>query len=199
VTDVFAACALVALTSVCGCTTTTEAYDYSREPDPRKHEFVLGPADMLHITVWKNPELSTETRVRPDGTVTMPLVGDLRAAGRTPTQVREEIQRRLAAFIRDEGQVVSVAVTEVNSYRFTVNGNVEHPGVYSAKYYVTLAEAIALAGGLNRFAEPEHVAIMRGDANGQVHRIPVNYDLIRSGKQPDANIALLSGDIVIVQ
>src|SRR3954462_11677011 len=146
--------ALLAL-SACG----PEPFDYSREPDPRKKEFVLGANDALKITVWKNPELSGDARVRPDGTITMPLIGDVQAAGRTPSQLKDEISRKLSAYVKDDTAAVSIAVTEVNSYRFTVSGNVEHAGVFNAKYYVTAGEAVALAGGLNKFASPHRLVI----------------------------------------
>jgi polysaccharide export outer membrane protein len=178
---------------------TTETYDYSKEPDPRKHDFMVGPADALKITVWKNAELSTETRVRPDGTITLPLVGDLVAAGRTTQQLRDEISKKLSTYVRDENATVTVAVVDVSSYRFTVSGNVEHAGIFTSRYYVTVAEAIAQAGGPNRYADPERVLLLRTDDKGQVRRIPVNYEAIRTGKNLDANIAILAGDIVLVQ
>lgn len=181
------------------CATTADSYDYSKEPDPRKHDFMVGPADGLKITVWKNAELSTETRVRPDGTITLPLVGDLVAAGRTTQQLRDEITKKLSTYVRDESATVTVAVVDVSSYRFTVSGNVEHAGVFTSRYYVTVAEAIAQAGGPNRFADPERVLLLRTDDKGQVRRIPVNYEAIRTGKNLDANIAILAGDILLVQ
>src|SRR6476660_5830574 len=94
-------CALLAL-SACG----PEPFDYSKEPDPRKKEFVLGVNDALKITVWKNPELSGDARVRPDGTITMPLVGDIVAAGRTPNELKQEIGKKLAAYVKDETAAV---------------------------------------------------------------------------------------------
>jgi polysaccharide export outer membrane protein len=169
-----------------------EPYDYSKEPDPRKKEFVIGAADSLKITVWKNPELSTEARVRPDGTITMPLIGDIYAAGRTPGQLKEEISRRLSAYVKEDA-AVTIAVTEVNSYRFTVSGNVEHGGIFTAKYYVTVSEAVALAGGLNKFASPSKLVIVRRDAQG-VRRIPIDYDRVASGEHPEENLVLVTGD-----
>lgn len=168
-------------------------YDYSKEPDPRKKEFVIGASDALKITVWKNPELSTDAKVRPDGTITMPLIGDIQAAGRTPGQLKQEIASKLGAYIKDESAAVSIAVTEVNSYRFTVAGNVERGGIFTSKYYVTVAEAIALAGGLNKFASPKKLVIVRMDATG-TRRIPIDYDRIASGEHPEENLVLLSGD-----
>lgn len=173
-------------------------YDYSREPDPRKKEFVIGPSDALKITVWKNPELSGDARVRPDGTITMPLIGDIKAAGKTPGELKREITRRLAAYVKEESAAVSIAVVEVNSYRFTVSGNVEKPGVYSSKYYVSVAEAIALAGGLNRFASPSKLVIVRSDPGAGVRRVPLDFNRISSGDHPEENLVLLSGDTLFV-
>jgi polysaccharide export outer membrane protein len=172
-------------------------YDYSKEPDPRKKEFVIGIPDSLRITVWKNPDLSCEARVRPDGTISMPLIGDLRADGRTPSDLKNEITRRLAAFVKDEGATVTVVVTEVNSYRFTVGGNVERPGVFTTRHFVTVAEAIALGGGLNRFASPRNVVVIRTDKTG-TRRIPIDYSRVGSGEHPEENIAILAGDNVFV-
>lgn len=176
----------------------TETYDYTKEPDPRKQEFVLGVNDAIHINVWKNPELSVDVRVRPDGTVTMPLIGDLHAAGRTPSSLRAEITRKLSNYIRDESAIVSIAVTEVNSYQFTVSGNVERGGLMTAKSYVTAAEAIAMAGGLNRFANPHKLVLVRTDANG-TRRIPLDYTRISSGLHPGEDLVLLAGDSLVAQ
>src|SRR5262249_39167118 len=111
---------VAAAISLAACRAPPPAYDYQKEPDPRRQEYVVGVTDAWRIMVWKNPELSTEARVRPDGTITLPLIGDLPAAGRTPTQLRDEVTRRLGSFIKDESTTVLVAVVEVNSYRITV-------------------------------------------------------------------------------
>jgi len=192
------AAALVALT-VAGCPTKTPYYDYSKEPTLENIEYEIGVSDGLRITVWKNPDLSTDAVVRPDGTITMPLVGDIKAAGRTPSQLRAEITERMGQFIKDDSAVVTVAVTAFNSYRFTVSGNVENPGVFTSVHYVTVAEAIALAGGPNKFATNSGVVIVRRDRQtGKFRRIPVNYNDVRSGKRPEANLVLLPGDTVYV-
>src|SRR5262249_28756560 len=81
------------------------AFDYSKEPDPRKREFVLGTSDQVRINVWKNPKLSTDARVRPDGTITMPLIGDLPAAGRTPSELQKEITAKLSSYVREGAAV----------------------------------------------------------------------------------------------
>ncbi|MBI5070622.1 MAG: polysaccharide biosynthesis/export family protein [Deltaproteobacteria bacterium] len=173
-------------------------YDYSREPDPRRAEYIIGPADQLSVQVWKNPELSKDVSVRPDGTVTLPLIGDIKAAGQTPTQLREEIVRQLGRFVRGEGLVVTVGVTGVNSYTFTVSGNVERAGVYSSQRYVTVLEAIQLAGGPNRFASPGGIEIYRRDAEGKVRAIPIDYPALLAGRRPESNVAILAGDQINV-
>lgn len=180
-----------------GCAHTQRPYNYSSEPDPRTQEYVLGPSDVLRITVWRNPDLSGEAVVRPDGTITVPLVGDVHAAGRTPGEVRAELTQRLATFIKDDSAVVTVAVTAINSYRFTVSGNVEHPGTFNANHYVTISEAMALAGGPNRFSEPEDTVIIRTDSHG-VRRVPIDYTGVLAGTHPEQNVPLLPGDVVYV-
>jgi polysaccharide export outer membrane protein len=184
--------------ALAGCVHPYRPYNYGSEPDPRKQEFVLGPSDVLRITVWKNPDLSGEAVVRPDGTITMPLVGDVHAAGRTSAEVRDEITKRLATFVKDDSAVVTVAVTTINSYRFTVSGNVERPGTYNSTHYVTVSEALALAGGPNRFADPDMTVVIRGDTEKSARRIPVNVNDMLAGKHPEQNVALLPGDVVYV-
>jgi len=173
-------------------------YDYSKEPDPRRSEYVIGVSDRLSIRVWKNPDLSTEATVRPDGTITMPLLGDITADGKTPTQLKDEVTKLLQRYVRDEGAVVTIAITAVNSYSFTVSGNVEHAGVFNSVKYVTVLEAMQLAGGPNRFASAAETKIFRRDGKGHVRIIPINYPAVLNGSQPEANLALLTGDQVYV-
>jgi polysaccharide export outer membrane protein len=187
----------IALVPLLGACAVPIEYDYRREPDPRKLEYVIGVGDALKITVWKNPELSADARVRPDGTITLPLLGDLTASARTPGELKREITTRLSAYVKDEGAVVTIAVTDPSSYRVTVNGNVEHPGVFSLKYFVTVTEAIALAGGPNKFASPRQTVIVRSDKSG-VRRIPIDYFRASSGEHPEENLALFSSDTVYV-
>jgi len=125
----------------------------------------------------------------------MPLVGELPAAGRTAAQLQQEVSQRITSVVKDAS--VTVSVTEVNSYRFTVAGNVEHPGLFTARYYLTVSEALALAGGPNRYASTDQVVVVR-PVNGSLARIPINYDDILSGKRPDQDIVILAGDSVRV-
>jgi polysaccharide biosynthesis/export protein len=171
-------------------------YDYSKEPDPRRSEYVIGVSDQLSILVWKYPDLSRDVTVRPDGTITMPLIGDLPADGRTPSQLKGEIASQLAKYVRDESAVVTVAVTAVNSYSFTVSGAVEHPGVFTSNKYVTVLDAVQLAGGPNRFANPREMQVMRRPKNGPMRVIPVDYLTVLDGSHAEANLVLLAGDQV---
>lgn len=180
------------------CSGAAVEYDYSKEPDPRRSEFVIGASDRLSIRVWRNPDLSTEAVVRPDGTITMPLIGDLNADGKTPSELKQEITKLLAAYVRDEGAVVTIAVTGISSYSVTVSGNVEHPGVFSSTRYLTILEAMQLAGGPNRYAAPRQTKIYRHDRKGNVRVIPIDYDQVVEGKLPEANLALFAGDQIYV-
>jgi polysaccharide export outer membrane protein len=189
---------LLVLLLASACATTHGPYDYASEPDPRKGEFVLGSSDVLKITVWRNPELSTDAIVRPDGTVSMPLAGDLQAAGRTTAQLREEIVKRLRAYIKDESLNVTVAVSAIHSYRFVVSGAVERPGAYTANHYVTVSEAMALAGGPNRFADAGGTVIIRVNPAGGTKRIPIDYPGVLAGTRPDENLPVVAGDTIYV-
>jgi polysaccharide export outer membrane protein len=173
-------------------------YDYGKEPDPRRMEYVIGVNDLLEIRVWKNPELSADVTVRPDGVITMPLLGDVRVEGRTPSELRGELKQRLAEFIHDVEPVVTISVTGINSYSFTVGGNVERPGVFTSTKYVTVLEAILLAGGPNKFAKADRIQLHRRGADGKDRVIPVAYSLLMSGKRPEMNLALMRGDRIFV-
>jgi len=189
---------LPSLASVIGCATVPPHFDYAKEPDPRRQEYVLGPSDVLRISVWHDNDLSGEAVVRPDGAISLPLIGDLRAAGRTPEQVRVEITQRLGTFIKDQAAVVTVMVAQINSYRFTVSGNCEHPGAFSPNHYVSVSEAMVMAGGPNRYGTPEEVVIIRPDPGHPPRRIPINYPSILSGIHPEQDLVLLAGDNVYV-
>jgi polysaccharide export outer membrane protein len=183
---------------ISACKSTIPKYDYSKEYDPRRHEYVIGPADGLNINVWRNGDLSFEASVRPDGTITMPLIGDLQVAGKTPSQVRDDITKRMQAFVKDESAVVTVAVTNVQSYRFSVTGAVQQAGIFQSEYYVTVADAIAMAGGPTRFADADQVKLIRTGPDGDIREIPINYELIKERKAPQMNLVLVAGDTVFV-
>lgn len=187
--------ALVALFGLLvGCGPKVPNYDYAKEPDPRRSEYVVGIDDGLNINVWKNEQLSTSVVVRPDGTITMPLVGDLVARNKTPSQLRTEICKRLAEYVKLDCSEITVAVTQVNSYRFTVSGEVVRPGTVQSRQYLTVAEAIAEAGGFTRFAERNELVLTRRDKDGNIRRIPIAFEFIEEGSHPEMNLVMLAGD-----
>jgi len=173
-------------------------FDYAKEPDPRKTGFVIGVNDVLQIDVWKNQDLSGRHRVRPDGNITLPIIGDVPAAGLTPPQLRGILTRKLSRFLRDDSSVVTVTVAEVNSYRINVVGKVERPGVYTPKDFVSVLDALALAGGPSRFAETDAILIIRRDRDGTQRKIPFIYSEVMAGRHLEMNITLLGGDTVVV-
>ena len=128
----------------------------------------------------------------------MPLLGEIHAAGRSPSDLQTEIAQKLTTYVKDESATVTVAVATISSYRFLVLGNVDRGGTFTANHYTTVTEAIALAGGPNRFADPESVIIIRPVPGGQPRRIPIDYTAILSGTHPEEDLALLPGDTVYV-
>ena len=193
---------LVVLVIAAACGSNLPKYDYASEPDPRSKEVVLGVGDVVAINVWGegNKDLNTEATIRPDGTITMPLVGDLKASGRTPTELKGEIKAKLGDFVKTlQGSEITVALKSWRSYRFTIQGEVVKTGVFTTDQFVTVADALALAGGPTRFARRDGVVLMRTDPKTKaVRRIPFDYDLLASGKRADMNIYVLPGDTLYV-
>jgi polysaccharide export outer membrane protein len=191
--------AVLVLVLAAGCPPKIPNYDYAKEPDPRNKELVLGVGDVIGINVWENPNLSVEVTIRPDGTITMPLVGDLKAAGETPTTLKNRIKNQLQAYVKMQGTEVTVAVKAWRSYRFTIQGEVSKAGVFSSDQFLTVSDALALAGGLTRFAKRNEISLTRKDPkSGQVRHIPLDYESLASGNRPDMNIIVMPGDTIWV-
>lgn len=183
------------------CMGSVPAYNYASEPDPRNQEVTLGVGDVIAINVWGegNNGLNTEATIRPDGTITMPLVGDLAAAGMTPTSLKTMIKTKLQDFVKLQGSEITVALKTWRSYRFTIQGEVMKTGVYTTDQFVTVADALALAGGPTRFAKRSQIVLLRTDpASRETRRIPLDYDSLASGKRLDMNIFVLPGDTIYV-
>jgi polysaccharide export outer membrane protein len=182
-----------------GCHTPLPKYDYSQEPDPRGKELVLGPGDVIAINVWESGNLNTEATIRPDGKITMSLVGDVKAAGETPSSLKDQIEKQLQNFVKLKGGEVTVVVKSWKSYRFTIQGEVGHTGVFSSDKYETVADALALAGGVTRFAKSGEIVLTRADPKtGKLKHIPLDYEAVASGKHPEMNIYVLPGDAIWV-
>src|SRR5437867_7899523 len=163
-------------------------------------EFLLGPDDVLVVTVWRNQDLSRDVVVRPDGLISMPLIGDIPAAGLTANDLAKKIAERLKEFMATP--TVSVQVKEVNSYFIYVLGEVTKPGKYPLKSYATVMQGVSLAGGFTPVASKNKMHVLRVSSNGfgEQHQIqiPVAYDEILTGKSSVGNFFLKSGDVIVV-
>ena len=137
-------------------------------------EFRLGPDDVIEVFVWKEPELSTTVVVRPDGKVSLPLIGELPTTGKTAMQLQKEIGEKLTQYVSEP--VVNVMVKEVNSAKVSVLGEVKTPGIYKIKDRATVLDAIALAGGFTEYAKRNKVTIIRPASTGEQQRIKLNVD-----------------------
>ena len=191
----------VALLFILACGPKNYQYAYESEPDPHKGEIVLGVGDIVGINVWDQKDLNTEATIRPDGTITMPLIGDLKAAGETPSSLKGQIKTQLKDFVKSTPgtELVTIAVKAWKSYKFTMQGEISRPGVYTSDGFVTVADAIAMAGGLSRFADARGIKIFRPDPVTKKQRtIPIDYGQITSGKRLDMNIWILAGDVISV-
>ena len=161
---------------------------------PKADAFRIGPEDVLDVQVWKNAELSRVVPVRPDGMISLPLVNDIRAAGLTPVELRQQITQRLSEFV--PSPEVSVIVREVHSVKVAVLGAVRMPGHYEVNSTATVLELIARAQGLTEFADRGRIVVLR--QNGTVtKRIPFNYRKVAEDSEQD-NFIVQPGDIIVV-
>ncbi len=158
-------------------------------------QYVIGAEDVLSIHVWKEDAFTRTIPVRMDGKISLPLVQEIKAAGLTPLQLKEVLTRRLKEFI--ENPVVSVTVTEANSYKVYVSGQVKTPGVYRLRSETSVAQIIPMAGGFTDWANQKKILIIRNE-NGREKRITVNYRKIIRGSDTDSNVILKTGDTIIV-
>ena len=158
--------------------------------------YELNAGDVLVITVWKEPDLSREALVRPDGKITFPLVGDVMAAGNSPEQVQAAIVEKMQLYIPDAS--VNVAVAAVNGNKVYVLGKVARPGEYVVTRQLDVMQALALAGGLNSFANEDKIRILRRQPDGSQQALRFDYSDVSNGKRLETNIMLTSGDLVIV-
>jgi polysaccharide export outer membrane protein len=157
--------------------------------------YEVQPGDVLQVSVWKEPDLSQQVLVRPDGGFSFPLAGDVNALGRTVEQLRLELTERLAKFIPD--LVVTVAVQEINGNKVYVIGQVNEPGEFIVNPRVDVMQALSLAGGTTAFASPNDIFVLRREGGAQ-RRLPFNFGDVVRGKQLEQNVLLRSGDVVVV-
>ena len=160
------------------------------------NSFVIGNDDVLAINVWKEPDVSRSIPVRSDGKISLPLVGEVQATGRTPLKLEEEIAARLKNYIAEPE--VTVIVQQINSQKFNILGQVNKPGSYVISNSATVLDAIALAGGFRDFAKQKSIYILRQDADGTQTRLPFNYKEVVKGKNSGQNIKLQPRDTIVV-
>jgi polysaccharide export outer membrane protein len=160
------------------------------------NSYVIGNDDVLGINVWKDPDLSRSIPVRSDGKISLPLVGELQAAGRTPLQLEHDIALILKDYMTTPE--VTVIVEQINSKKFNILGQVLKPGSYSLALATTVMDAIATAGGFRDFAKKEDIYILRELPDGTESHIRFNYKSFIKGKNPTQNIKLEPHDTVIV-
>jgi polysaccharide biosynthesis/export protein len=153
--------------------------------------FVIGPEDVLSIKVWREPELSSYAKVRVDGKISVPLAGEIVAAGRTPVQLSEDITKALAGFVNNP--LVMVAVYEVYSRKFSITGEVARPGSFPLITPTTVLEALIKAGGFKDYAKKKKITVLR---KGVV--LKFNYEDVVKGKKQEQNIQLEDGDLIVV-
>ena len=158
--------------------------------------FVIGNDDLLAISVWKETELTKSVPVRSDGKISLPLVGEIQAAGRTPAQLEKEITEKLKNFITTPE--VTVVVEKVNSRKYNVLGEVTKPGSYLLTTDTTVMDAIAAAGGFRDFAKKSGVYVLRKGKSGQVEHLKFNYKDFVKGKNTAQNVKLEPNDTIIV-
>jgi len=157
--------------------------------------YVIQPNDLLEVFVWKEADLTRKVLVRPDGRISFPLVQDLQAAGKTPGELKTEVEKRLSDFLT--APEVTVIIDAIQSYRIYVLGKVEKPGGINVEKPVTVLQALALAGGFRDFAKDQEMTIIRSAGNKNTV-FNFNYRDVIQGKKAEQNILLKSGDVVVV-
>jgi polysaccharide biosynthesis/export protein len=156
--------------------------------------YVLGAEDVLNLLVWGSTQLSGPHTVRPDGRISVPLVGEIMAAGKTPMELETEIANKLKASKMILNPNVAISVTQVNSKMYYLEGEVNKPGKYSLIVPTTVLEALVNAGGFKDFANQTHIRIIRGKETYNF-----NYKQVIKSQHTEQNIPLLPGDIIIVR
>jgi polysaccharide export outer membrane protein len=179
-------CALIALMGLSCAHRRTVITPVADEP------YKIGREDVLDVSVWKDPELSRIVPVRPDGFISLPMIGEVQAEGKTATQLASVVQDKLAAYVQQPR--VTVIVHEVNSSKVFITGEVTHPGAYPLKGRVSLLQALALAGGFSAFANTDSIVVIRPGQG----RIPVRYRELITEENARSQFLLVSGDTVVV-
>jgi polysaccharide biosynthesis/export protein len=158
--------------------------------NPVRYE--VQPSDVLQVSVWREPELTQQVIVRPDGAFSFPIVGEVNAVGKTVEELRLELVQALRRIIPDV--VVTVSVLEIKGNKVYVIGQVNQPGEFIVNPRVDVIQALSLAGGTTAFASPSEIFVLRRD-NGQQRRLPFNFEAVLRGRDLEQNVLLRSGDV----
>ncbi len=160
-----------------------------------QEHYRLGPEDIIEVSVWKEPELTKQIMVRPDGKISYPLIGEIQAAGKSVKELREEISKRLEKFVTDAQ--VTVLLLKPQHYKIYVVGKVAKPGEFLVGRPATVMQALAMAGGLTPFAAPGSIVILRRTGGGE-QVFPFDYKAVSRGESLEQNRTLQPGDVVVV-
>jgi polysaccharide biosynthesis/export protein len=158
-------------------------------------QYRVGESDVLHINVWKEPEVTQTVTVRTDGNISLPLINEIKVSGMTPLEIQGAVTEKLKAFITNPQ--VTVTVTDIRSKRAFITGEIARPGGYPLNAETTVLQLIAQAGGFTTFAKRDNIVILRF-AGGKQERLPFKYKAVVQGKNSSQNIALQPGDTVVV-
>jgi polysaccharide export outer membrane protein len=165
-------------------------------PKPHDKDFIIGNGDVLNINVWKQPDLSRSIPVRSDGKVSLPLVGEVMATGKTPLKLEQELTNKFQPYLAEPE--VTIIVEQINSEKFNILGRVARPGSYQLLNPTTVLDAIALAGGCRDFAKQKSIYVLRRGSDGAETRMPFNYQDVIKGKNTAQNIDLQPRDTIVV-
>ncbi len=172
----------------------TKTKNHTTEIPPDK-AYKVGAGDVISLSVWKDQTLSRQVTVLPDGTVSLPLIGQIVAGGKSVTELEQEIAGRIKKYLPDP--VFDVSVMQVNSMLIYVLGKVKNPGQIPIQTDITVLQALAIAGGLGDFADEDSIKIIRKE-NNQTRSFPFEYDRIIKGEKLEQNIQLQRGDVVLI-
>lgn len=157
--------------------------------------YVIGPEDVIGVLFWRDQEMSGDVTVRPDGMITLALLGDIKAAGMTPEALKQKVQESASKYINDAS--VTIVVRQINSRKVFITGEVTTPGAYPLAGPRTVMQLIALAGGLTEYADAKNISIVRVE-QGRSRSFKFNYKDVAKGKNLQQNIVLQPGDTIVV-